>query len=225
MSRPLIRRSGSAPTASSTRTSRAAIERRRRLVEQVRRELHRRRQPARRPSAARTSARSNSRSNLAVTVSTGTRRAGQPGQRQRRRAQWHSAPQHDLEQRVAGQRPGRDEDLHQPLERHVLMRQRRQPDLPDPAQQLTRTPGPPTRSVRSTSVLTKNPTRSSSASSVRPATGVPSGISVPAAQPGQQHRQRRLHHHEQRHALLPGQPRQPRVHRRREPPAGTACPR
>lgn len=35
-------------------------------------------------------------------------------------------------------------------------------------------------SVRSTSVLRKNPTRSSSASSVRPAIGLPIGMSVPA---------------------------------------------
>ncbi len=40
--------------------------------------------------------------------------------------------------------------------------------------------GLPERSVRRTSVLTKNPTRSSSASSVRPATGEPSGMSSPA---------------------------------------------
>ena len=40
--------------------------------------------------------------------------------------------------------------------------------------------GSPPVSLRSTSVLTKNPTRSSSASSVRPAIGVPIGTSVPA---------------------------------------------
>ncbi len=40
--------------------------------------------------------------------------------------------------------------------------------------------GSPDRSVRSTRVLTKFPTRSCSASSTRPATGVPSGMSVPA---------------------------------------------
>ena len=40
--------------------------------------------------------------------------------------------------------------------------------------------GSPDTSVRSTSVLTKNPTRSSSASSVRPAIGEPIGMSVPA---------------------------------------------
>ncbi len=41
-------------------------------------------------------------------------------------------------------------------------------------------PGSPAVSVRSTSVLTKNPTMSSSALSDRPATGVPKGMSVPA---------------------------------------------
>ena len=40
--------------------------------------------------------------------------------------------------------------------------------------------GSPVRSVRRTRVLTKNPARSSSASSVRPATGVPMGMSLPA---------------------------------------------
>jgi hypothetical protein len=38
----------------------------------------------------------------------------------------------------------------------------------------------PVTAVRSTSVFTKNPTRSSSASSTRPAIGAPSGMSVPA---------------------------------------------
>ncbi len=40
--------------------------------------------------------------------------------------------------------------------------------------------GLPLVSVRSTSVLMKKPTRSSVASSVRPATGEPSGMSSPA---------------------------------------------
>ena len=40
--------------------------------------------------------------------------------------------------------------------------------------------GSPDRSVRSTSVLMKKPTRSSSASSVRPAIPVPTGMSSPA---------------------------------------------
>ena len=51
---------------------------------------------------------------------------------------------------------------------------------PAPAPAARPNDGSPDRSVRSTSVFTKNPTRSSSASSVRPATGVPTGISVPA---------------------------------------------
>ena len=44
----------------------------------------------------------------------------------------------------------------------------------------SRKSGSPAVSVRSTSVFTKNPTSSSSASSVRPAIGVPNGMSVPA---------------------------------------------
>ena len=84
--------------------------------------------------------------------------------------------------------------------------------------------GSPDRSVRITSVLTKNPTRSSSASSVRPATGRPDRDVGPRAEPGQQHRQRGLHHHEHRHAVLPGQ----RGQRRRASAgtcSGTVCPR
>ena len=41
--------------------------------------------------------------------------------------------QHDLEQRVPGQRPVRVQHLHQPLERHVLMRVRTQRRPPRPA--------------------------------------------------------------------------------------------
>ena len=116
--------------------------------------------------------------------------------------------QHHLEQRVPGQRPGRRQLLHQPLERHILMRQRTQARLPHPGQHL-RNVRSPDRSVRITNVLTKNPTRSSSASSVRPATADPIGMSVPAPEPRQQHRQRGLQHHERRHALGPGQLHQP----------------
>src|SRR6266496_1658451 len=44
--------------------------------------------------------------------------------------------QHHLELRFAGQRPRRVQHLHQPLERHILMRQSAQPRLPHPPQQL-----------------------------------------------------------------------------------------
>ena len=45
--------------------------------------------------------------------------------------------EHDLEEGVPGHRPRRVEDLHQLLERHVLVRERRQVRLPDPTDQLT----------------------------------------------------------------------------------------
>ena len=75
--------------------------------------------------------------------------------------------EHDLEQRVAGQRPGRGQVLHQPLERQVLVGVGARPasrTRPSSSANV----GSPDTSVRSTSVLTKNPTRSSSAASVRP---------------------------------------------------------
>ena len=76
--------------------------------------------------------------------------------------------------------------LDQPLERHVLVGEGAQVASRAPGASSSANVGSPDRSVRSTRVLTKNPTRSSSASSVRPATGVPIGMSVPRAEPGQQ---------------------------------------
>ena len=72
------------------------------------------------------------------------------------------------------------EDLHEPLEGHVLVGVGRQVGLPDPVRAVRRRSGRRRVSVRRTRVLTKKPTRSSSASSVRPAIGVPRGMSVPA---------------------------------------------
>ena len=80
--------------------------------------------------------------------------------------------QHDLEQRVVRERPGRVECLDEALEGHILVGVTRpERDGPHPGQQARVNAGSPERSVRSTRVLTKKPTRSSKASSVRPAIG------------------------------------------------------
>ena len=88
------------------------------------------------------------------------------------------------------QRPRRVEHLDQTLKRQILVAVGRKVAAPHPADQLAH-PGLPEVSVRSTSVLTKNPTSSSSALSVRPAIGLPSAISVPGPKPRQQRRKRR----------------------------------
>ena len=144
-------------------------------VKQVRRPITAPRNPAGAPSSAESSAASTSRSNLATAARPTLSRAPRAGPA--RGAESHG--QHHLEQRMTPQRPRRGQLLHQPLERHVLMS--------NPARPASRTRpssspnlGSPARSVRSTSVFTKNPTSSSSASSVRPATADPTGISVPA---------------------------------------------
>ena len=87
--------------------------------------------------------------------------------------------QHHLEQRMPRQRARRVEHLDQPLERQLLVAVGRKVAAPHPADQLAEARLPEV-SVRSTSVLTKNPTRSSSAASVRPAIGLPIAMSVPA---------------------------------------------
>ena len=69
--------------------------------------------------------------------------------------------------------------LYQPFKRQILMTIGRQVRSPNPAHS-SRKLGSSDVSVRSTNVLTKNPTRSSSALSVRPAMGLPIGMSVPA---------------------------------------------
>ena len=69
--------------------------------------------------------------------------------------------------------------------------------------------------MRSTSVLTKKPIRSSSAASVRPAIGLPIAMSVPAPSRAQQRGQTRLQHHEQARPGLPRQRRQARGAARR----------
>ena len=106
-----------------------------------------------------------------------------------------------LEQRVARLRTHRVEHLDEPLERHVGVAERLQIRLPAPARADRANDSPGSTSVRSTRVLTNMPIRSSSAASPRPAIGVPIGDVVGAGQPRQQHRQRSVHHHEQRRAL------------------------
>ena len=88
--------------------------------------------------------------------------------------------QHHLEQRMTRQRARRVEHLNQPLERHLLMAVGRQIARAHPPRSARAGSGLPDVSVRSTSVLTKNPTRSSSALSVRPAIGLPIAMSLPA---------------------------------------------
>ena len=99
--------------------------------------------------------------------------------------------------------------LDQPLERHVLVVQRAQP-VSRTRPSSSANAGSPDRSVRSTRVLTKNPTRSSSASSVRPATGgADRDVGPRAPSRDSSTASAGLQHHEQRHALLAGQRGQP----------------
>ena len=137
--------------------------------------------PAGVPSAARRSISPSDRSNFALAVATGCGVDRKPRQLQRRGAGLARLErQHHLEQRMPRQRPRRVEHLDQPLERQLLMRVGRKVARPAPGRSARGSSGCPTVSVRSTSVLTKNPIRSSSAASVRPAIGLPIAMSVPA---------------------------------------------
>ena len=78
------------------------------------------------------------------------------------------------------QRARRVEHLDQPLERQLRHAHRPQGCRLRTRPSSSPKPGLPDVSVRSTSVLTKNPTRSSSAASLRPAIGLPIAMSVPA---------------------------------------------
>ena len=124
----------------------------------------------------------------------------------------------DLEQRVAGQRPVRRQHLHQPLERDVLMLHRAQPRVPDPAQQLLgrRVPGQVGAQHQG---VDEEPDQLIQRLISTPSDRRADRDIGARAEAGQQHRQRRLDHHEHRHALPTGQRRQPRMHRRRAPPA------
>ena len=111
---------------------------------------------------------------------------------------------------MARQRARRVEHLHQPLERKLLVAVGRQVARRAPARSARAGSGPPSVSVRSTSVLTKNPTRSSSAASVRPAIGLPIGMSKPAPSRVSSAASASLQHHEQARTALARQPQQAR---------------
>ena len=99
------------------------------------------------------------------------------------------------------QGPLRLQLLHQPLERHVLVRVRVQRGLPHPPQQLAEA-GSPARSARSTSVLTKKPISASISAARAPGDrGCPPPRPRCRAYCGQQHLEGGQQHHEQRGAL------------------------
>ncbi len=84
--------------------------------------------------------------------------------------------EHHLEQGGVGEAPLRSQLLDQALERDVLMGIGGESGLAHPAEKLAER-GVPEKSPRRTSVLTKNPIRSSISSRLRPATGVPTARS------------------------------------------------
>ena len=94
-----------------------------------------------------------------------------PAAQSPRRRHCSAAPSMTWNSGCRASRPRRVELLDQPLERHVLVRRTPPGRSRGPGSAARGSVGSPDRSVRSTRVLTKNPTRSSSASSVRPATG------------------------------------------------------
>ncbi|CCW12777.1 hypothetical protein EBESD8_33290 [Rhodococcus aetherivorans] len=108
--------------------------------------------------------------------------------------------QHDLEQRMPRRRPGGIEHLHQPLERHVRVRERPERRLAGPGELLGERPvrvhlgaqhqGVDEHADHVVEFLL-------AAAGHRGA----DGDVVGARQPRQQHRQRRVHHHEQGGAL------------------------
>ncbi len=165
--------------------------------------------PAGAPVAPRRSLSPSDRSNLALDVAIGCGLAHKSRQIESARARrLRLERQHHLEQRVPRQRARRVEHLDQPLERQVLVRVGGKVLASGPGRSTRLKLGCPEVSVRSTKVLTKNPTRSSSAASVRPAIGLPIAMSVPAPSLLQQPGQRRLQHHEQAGAGLARQRRQ-----------------
>ncbi|CAM5663228.1 hypothetical protein KAURM247S_08244 [Kitasatospora aureofaciens] len=112
--------------------------------------------------------------------------------------------QDGLEERVVGQRPGRVQHLHQVLERHVLMRVRRQRRLPHPAQQLHE--ARITARVRPQHQRVHEEPDQFVQRLVGPARDRRTDRNVrPGTQPGVQRRQRRLQHHEQTGAGAPRQ--------------------
>ena len=133
--------------------------------------------------------------------------------------------QHHLEQRVPRQRARRVEHLHQAA-RTAGPDARRPPDwLTAPAPISSRKLGLPDVSVRSTRVLTKKPTRSSSAA-VGAAGDRAADRDVGARpKPGEQRRKAGLQHHEQARLAVAGERQQSGGAARRSMCSGTRPPR
>ena len=112
--------------------------------------------------------------------------------------------EHDLEQRVVRQRPVRVDCLDHPLERHVLVAERRQVGLPDALQQVTE------RGVAG-GVGAQHHGVDEAADQVlqrlvgAAGDGGADGEVAARAEPGEQHRERGVQHHEHGAAGLPGQ--------------------
>ena len=193
-----IARSGCATAASSSRTSRPASAS---TLARDQTGRSRIRSPPLSPPACRPRARRSltltDRSNLAVARRRPAQTAHASPGSSKRAARIVLERQHHLEQRMARQRSRRVEHLHQPLERQLLMAVGQQDCRRAPAQSARAKLGSPDVSVRSTSVLTKNPTRSSSALSVRPAIGLPIAMSLPAPSRVSSAAKSSLQHHEQ----------------------------
>ncbi|GES39831.1 hypothetical protein RAJCM14343_5109 [Rhodococcus aetherivorans] len=109
-----------------------------------------------------------------------------------------------LEQRGVGRRPGRVEGLDEPLERDVGLAERRQVRRTDPPQQGVEPfafvhPGPQHHGVD------EHADQIVEGAVTAPGDGGADHDVVAGGQPGQQHRQRRMHDHEQRRVVLAGQ--------------------
>ena len=111
---------------------------------------------------------------------------------------------------MPGRRPDRVQHLDQPLERHVLARLRGQHGLPHPVQQLgeRRVAGQVGAQHQR---VHEEPDQVVIASSVRPATGAPSGMSVPAPIRDSSAARPAVQHHEDRGLVLARQLGQRRV--------------
>ncbi len=124
--------------------------------------------------------------------------------------------QHDLEQRVPGHGPGRVEDLHEPLERQVLVGVGREVRLPYPLQQL-----PERRVARGVRAQYEGVDEEADEivqRHVGPAgDGRADGDVRTRAEAGQQGGEAGLHHHEHARALLAGERRDPPVQLRVQP--------
>ncbi|GCB53402.1 hypothetical protein SNL152K_10759 [Streptomyces sp. NL15-2K] len=185
-----------------------------RLVEQVRRDVHRAAQPRRPALAVEPFAHHH------VDVALDRRRGGrvrgryllgpdtghvEPGTLDVLQCQSH------LEERVPRRRPGRCQLLHQTLERHILVRQRPQARLAHPPQHGTELRV--TGQVRPDhQAVDEEPDQV--VQRLVGATGHagPDGDIGARPHPGQRYRQGRLHHHERRHALGARQLHEPLMH-------------